>query len=318
MAERTRVARRRFLMGAVAAGGALLVGWGAQPPRQRLHPSTPLAPGGDAVALNGWVAIGADGVVSVAVARSEMGQGVHTALPMLVAEELDVPMDAVRVIQPPVDGIYANVAVLRESLPFHPDDGDAVVQGAQWLAAKLGRELGIMFTGGSSSVRDAWLPLREAGAVARAMLVRAAARGWGAREADCRTEDGAVIHADGRRIGYGALAPLAARHDGIDAGDVRLKEPREFRLIGKPVARLDSRAKSDGSARFGIDARPAGMVYAALKMAPLLGAGVAAFDADADAVRRMPGVLAVVDVSPVLLEHSGAAAGVAVVAEHWW
>ncbi|MDY0977054.1 molybdopterin cofactor-binding domain-containing protein [Massilia sp. CFBP9012] len=309
--------RRNFLLAGLAAGGALLIGWGAQPPRQRLHPSRPLALAGDEVALNGWVALAPDGTVSVVVPRSEMGQGVHTALPMLLAEELDIGLDAVRVIAPPIDKIYANVTVLSENLPFHPDDGGRTAQGAQWLMAKIGRELGIMFTGGSSSVRDAWLPMREAGAVARAMLVKAAAQEWGARVDDCRTADGFVIRADGRSAGYGALAGLAAQAGGgLTARDVRLKEPKHFRLIGKPLPRLDSRAKSDGSARFGIDARPAGMVYAALTMAPTIGATVAAFDADA--VRRMPGVLAVVDVSSALEGRTGAGAGVAVVASTWW
>lgn len=309
--------RRSFLLAGLAAGGALLIGWGAQPPRQRLHPSRPLALAADEVALNGWVALAPDGAVSVVVPRSEMGQGVHTALPMLVAEELDVGLDAVRVIAPPIDKIYANVTVLRENLPFHPDDAGRTAQGAQWLMAKIGRELGIMFTGGSSSVRDAWLPMREAGAVARAMLVKAAAQEWDARVEDCRTEDGFVIHVDGRSAGYGALASLAAQAGaGLTAQDVRLKPPSAFRLIGRPQPRLDSRAKADGSARFGIDARPAGMVYAALAMAPTIGATVATFDADA--VRRMPGVLAVVDVSSALAGRTGAGAGVAVVASTWW
>lgn len=309
--------RRTFLLAGLAAGGALLIGWGVQPPRQRLHPARPLALAEGEVALNGWVALAPDGTVSVVVPRSEMGQGVTTALPMLVAEELDVGLEAVRVIQPPIDKIYANVTVLRENLPFHPDDAGPLAQGAQWLMAKVGRELGIMFTGGSSSVRDAWLPMREAGAVARAMLVRAAARQWQARIEDCRTEDGFVLHRDGRSAGYGGLARLAAEAGaGMSARDVRLKQPRDFRLIGKPLARLDSRIKSDGSARFGIDARPPGMVYAAVAMAPTLGATVDAFDADA--VRRMPGVLAVVDVSSALEGRTGAGAGVAVVASSWW
>lgn len=309
--------RRRFLLAGLAAGGALLIGWGTRPPRQRLHGARPLSVADGEVALNGWVAIAPDGTVAVVVPRSEMGQGVHTALPMLVAEELDVGLDAVRVIQPPIDKIYANVTVLRENLPFHPDDHGNAAQGAQWLMAKIGRELGIMFTGGSSSVRDAWQPMREAGAVARAMLVKAAAEQWQAQVLDCRTEDGFVIHRDGRSAGYGALAQLAAHSGaGIDASDVRLKAPQDFRLIGKPLPRLDSRAKVDGSAVFGIDARPDGMVYAALRMAPVFGATVKSFDAGA--VRRMPGVLAVIDVSYALEGRTGASAGIAVVASHWW
>ena len=313
----TSVTRRRFLLGGVLAGGALLVGWGMQPPRQRLHAAAPLALGGDTVALNGWIAIAPDGAVSVVVPRSEMGQGVHTALPMLVAEELDVPLSAVRIAQAPIDKIFANLTVLRENLPFHPDDTGSTRQGAQWLMAKLGRELGIMFTGGSTSVKDAWMPMREAGAVARAMLVKAAAEQWKVPTARLRTEDGFVVHPDGRRAGYGGLAREAARVGaGIGAGDVRLKEPGEFRLIGKPLGRLDSRPKVNGDARFGIDARVPGMVYAAVKMAPVVGATLAGFDAAA--VAAMPGVLQVVALPGVPGEFADAGAGVAVVGASWW
>ncbi|UVW30264.1 molybdopterin cofactor-binding domain-containing protein [Massilia sp. H6] len=309
--------RRRFLASGLLAGGALLVGWGYQPPRQRLHAAQALATEGGAVGLNGWVAIAPDGIVSVVVPRSEMGQGVHTALPMLVAEELDVPLASVRILQAPIDKIYANVTLLRDALPFHPDDNGRTHQGAQWLAAKLGRELGIMFTGGSTSVKDAWMPMREAGAVARALLVKAAAQRWRVPPAQCRTEDGFVIHQGGARLGYGALALEAAGLDaGIAASDVRLKQAGQFRLIGKPVARLDSRTRTDGSALFGIDARVPGMVYAAVKMSPVVGGTVAAFDAAA--VASMPGVLHVVPVPGTPGERTGAGAGVAVVAAGWW
>lgn len=315
--EPRRPGRRRFLIGSAVAGAALLVGWSVAPPRQRLHPGRAIDAGADSVALNGWVALAPDGSVSVVVPRSEMGQGVHTALPMLLAEELDVPLDRVVVLPPPIDKIYANVAVLRDNLPFHPDHGGTLARAAQWMTAKVGRELGILITGGSSSVRDAWLPMREAGAVARAMLVKAACTTLGAAAEDCRTEDGFVIHRDGRRIAYGELAGRAAQLGaGLTADDVKLKEPAQFRLIGRPLPRLDSRAKVDGSARFGIDARPDGLLFAALSMAPTLGASVLSFDAAA--VRAMPGVRAVVDLSAAPAAHSGAGAAVAVVAESWW
>jgi isoquinoline 1-oxidoreductase beta subunit len=308
--------RRHLLLGGLAAGGALVVGWSLQPPRQRLHTALPLAVGGAAIALNGWVAIGPDGTVSVVVPRSEMGQGVNTALPMLVAEELDVALASVRIAQAPIDKIFGNLAVMRENLPFHPDDRGNLKQGVQWVLAKVGRELGIMFTGGSSSVKDAWLPMREAGAVARAMLVAAAAEQWQVGAAQCRTENGFVLHPDGRRASYASLAARAAAGAVIEAGDVRLKQPRQFKLIGQPVARRDTPAKVDGSAIFGIDARPPGLLYAALKMAPVLGATVASFDAAG--VEAMPGVVAVVDVSAALSGTTGAGAGVAVVAASWW
>jgi isoquinoline 1-oxidoreductase beta subunit len=309
--------RRRFLLAGLAVGGALVVGWGLTPPRQRLRTSKPLPLPDGAVALNGWVAILPDGTVAVVVARSEMGQGVQTALPMLVAEELDVPLSQVAIIQPPIDKIYANLAVIGDNLPFHPDDRGTTRQGAQWLLAKVGRELGIMFTGGSTSVRDAWQPMREAGAVARAMLVKAAAQQWKASPDDCRTDGGFVIHKDGRRASYASLAGRAAEVGaGIGAGDVKLKNPRDFKLIGKPVPRRDTPAKVNGRAVFGIDARAQGMVYAAVKMGPVAGSTVASFDAAK--VASMPGVLKVVDISSARGEHSGAGAGVAVIATHWW
>jgi isoquinoline 1-oxidoreductase beta subunit len=316
-AKKEGLTRRGFLLGGVLAGGAMLVGWGVQPPRQRLHAAEQLDLGAGTVGLNGWIAIAPSGAVSVVVPRSEMGQGVHTALPMLVAEELDVPLSAVRIAQAPIDKIFANLTVLRENLPFHPDDSGSTHQGAQWLMAKLGRELGIMFTGGSTSVKDAWMPMREAGAVARAMLLKAAAEEWKLPVARLATEDGFVLHPDGRRAGYGALASRAARVGaGIEAGDVRLKEPHAFRLIGKPLARLDSPAKVTGAARFGIDARVPGMVYAAVKMTPVLGATLLGYEAER--VASMPGLLQLVPLPGVPGERSGAGAGVAVVATSWW
>ena len=307
--------RRRFLLGGLAAGGALLVGWGLQPPRQRLYGARPLPVADGAVALNGWIAIAPDGTVAVVVPRSEMGQGVHTALPMLVAEELDVPLAAIRIAPATIDKIYANVAFLRDGLAFHPDDHGSLKAGAEWMLAKVGRELGLLFTGGSSSVRDAWGPMREAGAVARAMLLAAAADQWQVPAAECRTAAGFVIHASGKRAAYASLAARAAGVQ-IDPADVRLKQPSEFSLIGRPQPRRDTPSKVDGSARFGIDARPPGMVYAALRMAPVAGGALASFDAAA--IKAMPGVLGVVDFSSALMPHSGAGAGVAVIATSWW
>jgi isoquinoline 1-oxidoreductase beta subunit len=318
--EPAAATRRRFLLGGVAAGGMLLVGWGLQPPRQRLRGAeapAARAAQADAVALNGWVAIAPDGTVSIVVPRSEMGQGVNTALPMLLAEELDAPLGAVRISPAPIDPIYGNLTVLRENLPFHPDDRGRLKQGVQWVMGKVGRELGIMFTGGSTSVKDAWGPMREAGAVARAMLLRAAAEEWQADPATLATLDGYVIHPDGRRASYGMLAARAAVVGAsIEPADVRLKLPPAFRLIGQPVPRRDTPDKVDGSALFGIDARPEGLLYAALRMATTLQGGVASFDA-AKAL-SMPGVHKVVDLSAVLPGHAGAGAGIAVVAAGWW
>jgi isoquinoline 1-oxidoreductase beta subunit len=149
------------------------------------------------------------------------------------------------------------------------------------------------------------------------MLLRAAADTWKLDPARLSTRDGFVLHPDGRRLGYGELAARAASVGAdIEPGDVRLKTPAEFRLIGQPVPRRDSPAKVNGSALFGIDARVPGMLYAALKMAPVVGAGVASFDASK--AMAMPGVVKVVEVSSALPPFAGAGAGVAVVAKTWW
>ena len=311
-----KIQRRRLILGTMAATGALLVGWTVQPPRQRLRGTRPLSVAG-AIALNGWIAIGTDGTVSVVVPKSEMGQGVNTALPMLVAEEMDVALASVRIEQAPIDKIFSNLEVIRESLPFHPDARGSVQDGARWVLSKVAREMGIMMTGGSSSMKDLWLPMREAGAVARAMLVAAAAAQWKVAPSACSTRDGTVSGPAGRQASYASLAALAASVGaGIGAADVRLKQVREFKLIGQPVPRRDTPAKVDGSALFGIDARVPGMLYAAVAMAPEIGAAVASFDAAA--ARKLPGVVGVTDFSAALKGQTGAGAGVAVIARTYW
>lgn len=305
--------RRRFILGGLGLGGALIVGWGMMPPRQRLNGAHPLPIEHGEIALNGWVKIAPDGIVTVVMPRNEMGQGVHTALPMLVAEELDVPLSQVRIEQAPVDGIYGNVALWSEALPFHPDDTGTLKHVTQWLTAKVGRELGIMITGGSSSIKDAWQPMRLAGASARAMLVQAAAQQWKAAPTDCVTADGAVWHVDGRRAGYGALAAKAAS---LKPNTVVLKQPQDFKLIGRSQPRCDSAAKVDGSALFGIDARPPGVLYAAVRMAPVFGSSLRCVDAGA--ISTFPGVVKVADFSSAIREHFGATVGVAVIAKTFW
>jgi isoquinoline 1-oxidoreductase beta subunit len=311
-----KASRRRFLLGGLAAGGALVVGWGLMMPvRQRLRTAQPLPVRDGAVALNGWVAVNPDGSVSVVVPRSEMGQGVHTALPMLLAEELDVPLAMVRLMQAPIDKIFSNVALMRDMLPFHPDERGNTRDGAQWVLAKVSRELGIMFTGGSTSVKDAWQPMREAGAVARAMLVAAAAAEWRVAASECGTDAGFVTHRSGRRASYASLAAKAGSA-AIDPGQVKLRQPKDFKLIGTAQPRRDSPAKVNGSAAFGIDARPPGLLYAAVRMSPVIKGRVASVDAAA--VKALPGVIGVVDFSAALGAHSGAGAGVAVIATSWW
>jgi isoquinoline 1-oxidoreductase beta subunit len=306
--------RRRFILSGLGVTGALIVGWGMLPPRQRLQSALPMRTSTGEFAMNGWLKIGKDGMVTVAMPRCEMGQGVHTALPMLVAEELDVPLSMVRIEQAALDKIFGNVAMLPDGLPFHPDDHGMVKHTAQWLTAKLAREFGLQVTGGSSSVKDAWGPMRDAGAAARAMLVAAAAKDWGVAAGECTTADGAVSHVSGKRAGYGELAAKASAI-AITPGEIRLKDAKDFKLIGQRIARTDSAAKVDGSARFGLDVRPPGLLYAAVMQSPTLGGTLLKIDDDAlKTVMALPGVRKVVDFS----KATGGVAGVAVVAKTYW
>jgi isoquinoline 1-oxidoreductase beta subunit len=312
-AEPKKASRRRFILGGLGVAGALVVGWGLMPPRQRLNASTPLPVQDGQVALNGWIKIARDGTVTVAMPHSEMGQGIHTALAMLVAEELDVPLSAVQVESAPIDKIYGNLAVFQDSLPFQPDEDGLYKRTARWLTAKTARELGIMITGGSSSIKDGWSAMREGGAAARAMLVGAAADEWHVPEAECKTEAGVVTHTSGKTSSYGDLAAKAA---GRKPDSYRLKQASEFKLIGTAQPRREARAKVNGTAAFGLDVRPPGMVYATVKMAPTIGGTVKAVDAGA--VKAMPGVVKVVDFSSAIRDKFGAGAGVAVIAKTFW
>jgi isoquinoline 1-oxidoreductase beta subunit len=315
MLKPSRISRRRFLLSGVAvAGAAMVVGWGVMPPRQRLHSKAPLPAPDGAVALNGWIAIAPDNSVTLAMHRAEMGQGVHTALPMLVAEELDVPLSSIRLVQAPIDKIFANLTVMRDNWHFHPDESGKIQDFTEWMFEKVGRELGVNMTGGSSSIVDSWGPLREASATARALLVAEAARQWKVPPEQVRTEDSHLYHdISGKKASYGSLVARAA------AGKphaVKLKDAHSFRLIGSSVPRRDTPIKVDGSAKFGIDVRLDGMVYAAVRMSPYIGGFVQGVN-PADAL-SMPGVLSVVDFSGALQEKGAAGAGVAVVARSWW
>ncbi len=309
-----KISRRRFMLSAAAVAGAMVVGWGVLPPRQRVRGKAALPLENGAVALNGWIAIAPDGSVQLAMPRAEMGQGVHTALSMLVAEELDVGLDAIKLIQAPADKIYGNVALMRETLPFHPDDTGRTRAFASWMLGKVAREMGLVITGGSSSVKDAWSSMREAAATARALLVAQAALDWKVPPEQVRTENGVLYHDISKKsLGYGAIAARAALGQ---PGKVTLKDPHSFRLVGTSVPRRDSRIKSEGTAMYGIDARPEGMVYAAVRMSPVVGGRIAGVTPSE--VVKMPGVLSVIDFSNAIEEHYGAGAGVAVVARSYW
>lgn len=309
-------------MTGLGAAGALVVGWACLPARSRLGQAQllasdtpdPLGP----VALNGWIRVRRDGGVQLAMPRSEMGQGVHTTLALLVAEEMDTPVQGIELIAAGHDSLYGNVAVMQMALPVHPDALEpghehAGAQAGRWVVAKIARELGINMTGGSTSVADAWEPLRGAAATARAQLVAVAAARWQCPVQACRVTDGRVHHApSGRSCHFGELvadAPLAL------TGEIHLKPSTAWTQIGRPAHRLDAAAKTDGSAVFGLDVRlpdRPGMVYAAVRHHPALAGPLPALD-EAQA-RRQPGVL---DLVP-LPEVAGSTPAWAVVASHAW
>jgi len=272
--DRLPVTRREFLKISTALGGGLLIGIqlgelahaaadrGAAAADSTFQPSV-------------WLTVTPDDLVSIRVGSSEMGQGVMTALPMLIAEELDADWERVQVEFAPVGAAYANPAFGRQQ------------------------------TGGSRSVRGYWTALREAGAVGRELLLTAAARRWGVPAESCETENGRVTHSEsGRSLRYGELADAAARLPLPEA--VFLKEPEQFRLLGRSVPRIDAPAKVDGSAVFGGDVKLPGLLTASVLRCPVFGGKPRTVnDSRAKAVA---GVRKVVTIS----------SGVAVVADHFW
>lgn len=306
--------RRALLLAGVGGAGALVVGWSLMPMRSRLgSPAAMLRTEGD-IALNGWIKIGGDGAIILAMPRSEMGQGVYTALPMLAAEELDVPLTSMRIEQAGADTIYGNVAMQIASLPFHPLDSEgpekpARIRMGEWMIGKVARELGINATGGSSTVADAWDVVRLAAATARASLLGAASLQWKQPVAELVVKDGVISHPSGQSATYGQMAKFASA---TPPGTVALKDRKDWKLIGRPAPRLDVPDKVFGTAGFGLDVRLPGMLYAAVRMSPMLGGSPGAINPNA--ALAMPGVLRLVR----LQAYAGSTAGFAVVGKTTW
>ena len=306
--------RRSLLLSGLGGAGVLLVGWGMLPMRSRVGSVDTLPVVEGQVGLNGWIKITSDGDVMLAMPRSEMGQGVHTALAMIAAEELDVPLSKVKLVQAGHDALYGNVVSFVEMLPFHPSEREPgsetrTLATAQWVVSKLARELGINVTGGSSSVSDVWDVLRLAAATARAQLVNAASLQWKLPAAELAVKDGVVSHSSGTSAHYGQLSKMAAS---TRPGDVKTKEPAEWKLIGTAAPRTDLPAKIDGSAKFGIDIREPGQLYAVVRHCPYLRGGVGRVNVDA--AMKLPGVERAVR----LPCYGGSTEGMAVVGRTSW
>ena len=300
--------RRTFI--AAMVGSSFLVGC-ASPARQQLR-STRFKADPNQIALNGWVKVGRDGLITVVMGKSDMGQGVHTALMMLAAEEMDADWAQMRWDNAPIDPLYGNVAAMADGVPFRPDDQGTLARSVRWVMTSVMRQMGLMMTGGSSSVKDMWVPLREAAAVTRATLVQAAAKHWGVAPEQVRVARGVFKgQTSTQTLTLGEVVALLGTSP-QPAAHYRLKATSEFKLIGQPQQRDDVPAKSNGAAVFGMDVRPPGLLFAALRLSPVRGAEVASVNDSA--ARAMPGVQGVVVVPPM---HGGSGA-VAVVANSTW
>src|SRR5256885_14286023 len=270
------VSRRDFVVVLTATGGGLLLG--CQMGERSGATTATAAASPPAFTPNAFIRIGSDGRVTLIMNQVEMGQGTYTSMPMLLAEELEVGLDQVQLEHaPPNDKLYAN--------PFFGDQE----------------------TGGSSSVRGFYEPLRRAGATARTMLVAAAAQTWDVDPASCRAKRSVVTHAPtGRTLTYGALAERAAKLPVPEK--VPLKDPKGFTLIGTPAKRLDTPDKVNGQAQYGIDVRLPGMKIATAAASPVLGVKVPGLD-EAKPI-GIPGVRQMVnlrDVPAGLPDHMWAA-----------
>jgi isoquinoline 1-oxidoreductase beta subunit len=270
--------RREFFKITAVIGGGFALGLyadpdlpvEAQPSRQGGAPLEPAA----------FIRIAPDGIVTVLSRAPEIGQGMKTTLPMLIAEELDVDWKSVRVEQSPIDSKY-----------------------------------GMQLAGGSFGTPSSWEPLRRVGAAARQMLIATAAKEWGVAPGDCRTEMGAVIHTGtNRRLTYGQLAEKALSQPAPDPASVVMKDPAQYRIIGKPTGGVDVPAIVTGKPLYGIDIQLPGMVYAAFQKSPVLGGKVVR--ANVEAVAKLPGVKKAFVVAG--MPEVGLEAGVAIVADTWW
>ena len=271
------LSRRSFLKAGAVAGSGLVLGFvitgGGRFARAADAPAKPV------YEPNAFLNIAPDNTVTVQVNRLEFGQGVHTALPMLIAEELDVDWKQMRAALAPEGQVYKDPA------------------------------FGIQMTGGSGSVAHSWEQYREVGAKARLMLIAAAAEQWKVKPEQVKTSKGMLIGPNGQKATYGAMADAAMKQPA--PATVKLKQAKDFKIIGKPTPRLDARAKSDGSQQFGMDFKPEGTKVAVVARPPVFGAKVAKFDASA--AKAIPGV---VDVIQVPTDRGGS--GVAVIANGYW
>ena len=297
--------RRAVIATGGLVGGGLVLGLGGiafAPNRIGIRPEDEKGP----ARLSTWLKIAPDNTITVIVPHCEMGQGVHTSLPMMLAEELDADWSDVRVEEAPSEDIYANGYVVRAFVPAAADVPKFMERFVDWGTYRLTRLMDFQVTGGSSSVRGTgFLGMRVAGGAARSMLIEAASKRWNVPVSECNAKLSRVTHAgSGRTATFGELAADAALL--TPPVHPRLKSYAEYSIVGKPIPRIDIPSKVDGSAIYGIDVKIPGMLYATVAAAPVFGARLGAVDAAA--VSAMPGIRKV-----VRLDNA-----VAVVADSYW
>ncbi len=292
--------RRAFIAGGSLAGVGLIVGIGGNMYVNKAIKKYSAKGMGEGSSLNAWVRIAPDNTITMAVPRAEMGQGVYTALPMLLAEELEVDMNQIEIVHPQPESPYANTLLL--------DPNPRKAYASYSMMAKVSAFLPVVGTGGSTSIPDLYDHLREMGATAREALIAAAAEKWGVSAGDCYAESAHIINNKTKeKLSYGALAEAASKVE-LDFNPP-LKAQKDFKLLGKRIQRLDIPEKVTGTAEFGIDARPEGMLVAAIRHASYVGGTVNGVN-NIDEIEKMRGVKKV-----VMLEDG---LGAAVIADNTW
>jgi isoquinoline 1-oxidoreductase beta subunit len=307
MVSIAKITRRTFLGVALVAGGAVAFGYYVSR-KTYANPLEKDLAGGEAT-FNPYVKIAPDNTITVIAPRAEMGQGVATSLAALVAEELNVRLDQVKIEHGPADFAYYNAEMLAEGGPFAFYNEGAVAEAVRGLMGGVGKFFGVQGTGGSASIRDGYHKMREAGAAARELLVAAAAARLAVPAGELTAESGAITHKpSGKSVTYGEVAAEAARLEA--PADVQLKDKSAWTILGKPQERVDMLAKATGAPIFGIDVSFPDMLYGTVKMSPRFWAKPV--KADTSKAEKMPGIVKIVPI------ETSYASGFGVIAENTW
>ena len=307
MASVGKIARRTFLIGTAAIAGGVAVGYYYY----RKPFANPLEAelGKGEATFNPFVKIGADNTITIIAPRAEMGQGVSTTLAAMVAEELDVSLDRVKVEHGPASHAYYNSGIMEDGGPFAFFDESTTAEAVRAGMGVVGKLLALQGTGGSSSMRDGFEKMRQAGAAARQMLIAAAAQKLDVAIGELETRDGSILHKpSGKSVTYGEVAAIAATM--APPAQVKLKNKADWKLLGKPQKRVDMLDKVTGAPIFGIDVKLPDMLYGTVKMSPRFWSKPIA--ADLSKAEKMPGVIKIV---PIETNYGH---GFGIIAENTW